>query len=149
MLDDAFRMDDDAGARGVAQVDSFRRLHESDMERANDEQTNFVKEVMAAAKLLWEERMFSKGYYEVEVKSKPNRLFYITGDGGVGKTFVYNVRIYEFLRYLLRCVNSFIQGHLCWVASGRPKRDSHRFDRSCSPTTSEWNHSPPSFPHSK
>ena len=147
MLDDAFRMDDDAGARGVAQVDSFRRLHESDMERANDEQTNFVKEVMAAAKLLWEERMFSKGYYEVEVKSKPNRLFYITGDGGVGKTFVYNVRIYEFLRYLLRCVILFIQGHLCGIASGWRKRCCHRFNRSCRPITSERNYSSPSLPH--
>ena len=97
MLDDAFRMDDDdSGARGVAQVDSFRRLHKSDMELANAEQTEFVKEVMAAAKVLWEERVFSSGLYVVSVGSKMNRLFYITGDGGVGKTFVYNVRIYEF-----------------------------------------------------
>jgi hypothetical protein len=58
------------------------------------EQTDIVTEIMYSARVRYLERKANESRPTGRVDPDLRRLFFITGDGGTGKTFTYNVFCY-------------------------------------------------------
>ena len=75
---------------GTKTNEQYRVIADANTAKANKEQSDFIQDIVDAARARMNERTATK-----KVLGDPNmqRLFYLTGDGGVGKTFVYNVSL--------------------------------------------------------
>jgi len=68
----------------------YQEHYDKAIAKANRDQKNFIDSVTEAAKRVYEERKDPLWTDD----GKNNRLFFLTGDGGTGKTFVYNVNLF-------------------------------------------------------
>lgn len=76
------------GNTGVLSTADYEKLHKHFQEKANDEQKAFFERIKTALIFRHNEHGKKKPY-----SPKFQRLHFLTGDGGVGKTFLYNVRL--------------------------------------------------------
>ena len=74
------------GDTGVLTTADYEKLHKQFAAKANDEQKAFFERIKTALSFRRKEHREKKPYIP-----KFQRLHFLTGDGGVGKTFLYNV----------------------------------------------------------
>lgn len=73
---------------GLWTVNDYAAYVDKNRRTANSEQQRIITEVTDAA----EERVRERNQLSI-VKKDMSRLFFITGDGGTGKTYTYNVQL--------------------------------------------------------
>ena len=77
------------GYTGVLGENDYKNLHSEFIAKANTEQKDFFEKIKLELKARVNERKFKK-----LPPLNTKRLHFITGDGGVGKTFLYNVIVF-------------------------------------------------------
>ena len=84
--DDDVEDDDDSAPYGPMTIDQYREYFKEKEAMANRDQLAFVNEVMPTARMVYQENMTGQ-----RVDNTKQRLYFLTGDGGTGKSFTYNV----------------------------------------------------------
>ena len=79
------------GALAAMTEGEYKKHFDENIRKANSEQKNFVEMIINAAKVRALERVKEIRYPDSDLQ----RLHFLTGEGGVGKTFVYNVIYYR------------------------------------------------------
>lgn len=78
-----------SGGLATMTENEYKAYFDENIKKANAEQKEFITNIVEAAKVRAQERLKLIRYPELTL----NRLHFLTGEGGVGKTFVYNVSL--------------------------------------------------------
>jgi hypothetical protein len=98
----------------------YQEYYDSHYQLANDEQMAIVDEISNAANYRYSERQDCiernrKGRYDI---NNIIRRFFITGDGGTGKTFTYNVLLQNFKTIIVIFLASHSKTKSFWHQCG-------------------------------
>lgn len=74
-------------------IDQYRKFYDDNLLKQTMQQHSIVNEIMNSANARHLERLALESKRSFHVDDQLRRLFFITGDGGTGKTFTYNVYI--------------------------------------------------------